>query len=334
MAAAPILVLSGGNALGAYHAGAWMAMEDAGVEPGWIAGSSIGAVTAAIIAGTPPGRREQALRRFWDRAASFDGMAAFVPEVLHRPLQFAEALSSRIFGSPGLFSLRMPDLTGADSRPSLFDAGAMRRLLNDLVDFGRLNNGPMRLSVVTVDLATGEETVFDNRAGGIELDHIMASTALLPDFPPVEVGGRLLVDGGLSANMPVDVVLDGTQQHIREERLTVFAVDLFPSAAPLPRGYAQAAQRQSDLIFASQSKKMLKAQAALWRDHLPGGDVLLLAYEALEEETPLKGFDFSIRSLARRWDAGARDMRAQIAVWRAFSGEEPGLTIHPPPQRK
>jgi NTE family protein len=334
MAVAPALVLSGGNALGAYHAGAWMALEAAGVEPGWISGASVGAVTAAIIAGTVPGQRGQALRRFWDQAASFRGVDAFVPEVFRRPLQMTEALSSRIFGSPGLFSLRAPDLTGADRRPGLFDAGAMRRLLADLIDFGRLDGGPTRLSVMTVDLATGEEHIFDSAEGPIALDHIMASAALLPDFPPVEVAGRLLVDGGLSANMPVDVVLNAALRRVTEERLAIFAVDLFPSAAPLPLGYAQASQRQSDLIFASQSKKMLKAQAALWRDHQPGGDVLLLAYEALQDETPLKAFDFSSHSLVRRWDAGMRDMQAQLAIWRALSHDTPGLTIHPPPKRR
>jgi NTE family protein len=324
--AAPVLVLSGGNALGAYHAGAWTALAAAGVEPRWVLGSSIGAVTAAIIAGTAPGEREPALRRFWDRAAVFDGVDALIPDLARRPLQYAQALGSRLLGRPGLFTLR-PDLTGADSRPGLFEASAMRRLIAELVDFGRLNGGPMRVSIVTVDLATGEETVFDSRDGGIEIDHIMASAALLPDFPPVEVAGRLLVDGGLSANLPVDRVLDEAFA-AAPEPLAIFAVDLFPSAAPLPRGLAQAAQRQSDLIFASQTKKMLTARALPWRDRLPGADVMLLAYEALAEETPLKGFDFSARSLARRWQAGAADMEAQLAVWRGLRGDRPGLAVH------
>ncbi len=328
--AAPVLALSGGNALGAYHAGAWTALEAAGVEPRWVLGSSIGAVTAAIIAGTAPGEREVALRRFWDRAASFDGMDALIPEMARRPLQYAQALGSRLLGRPGLFTLRPPDLTGRDGLPGLFEPSAMRCLLAELVDFGRLNGGPMRVSVVTVDLATGEEAAFDSHDGGIAIDHIMASAALLPDFPPVEVGGRLLVDGGLSANLPVDRVLDEAFA-AEAEPLAVFAVDLFPSAAPLPRGLAQAAQRQSDLIFASQTKKMLRARSLPWRDRMPGADVMLLTYEALEEETPLKGFDFSTRSLARRWRAGHADMEAQIAVWRGLRGDRPGLAVHARP---
>lgn len=324
---APVLVLSGGNALGAYHAGAWTALEAAGVEPRWVLGSSIGAVTAAIIAGTAPGQREAALRRFWDRAAAFDGIDALIPDLARRPLQYAQALGSRLLGRPGLFTLRPPDLTGMDSRPGLFEASAMRSLIAELVDLGRLNGGAMRVSIVAVDLASGEETVFDSQSGGIEIDHIMASAALLPDFPPVEVAGRLLVDGGLSANLPIDLVLDEAFA-AEAAPLAVFAVDLFPSAAPWPRGLAQAAQRQSDLIFASQTKKMLTARALPWRDRVPGADVMLLAYEALEEETPLKGYDFSARSLARRWQAGAADMAAQLAVWRGLRGDRPGLAVH------
>ena len=331
MATSPALVLCGGNALGAYHAGAWVALEDAGVEPCWIAGASIGAVTGAIIAGNPPGDRQRALGRFWDEATSFSVVDAFVPELVRRSAQFTQALSNRILGRPGLFLPRWPDVTGTDRRPGMFSALPMRRLLGGLIDFGRLNDGPIRLSVMTVDLATGDETIFDNRCGRLDLDHIMASTALLPDFPPVEIGERLLVDGGLSANMPVDAVLDEARRMTTPERLTVFAVDVFPSAAPLPRGFAQAAQRQNDLIFGSQSKKMLKAQMELWRDRVPGGDVLLLTYEALEEETPLKGFDFSTHSLKRRWAAGRRNMQATIEVWRALPGKAPGLTIHTAP---
>ncbi|MBW4022864.1 MAG: patatin-like phospholipase family protein [Proteobacteria bacterium] len=332
MAPPPILVLSGGNALGAYHAGAWTALEAEGIEPGWVAGTSIGAVTAAIIAGNAPGRRNAALRRFWDRAAALDGFQNLFPQPMRRPLQYAQALTSRLMGRPGLFTLRPPDLTGADARPGLFDAAAMKRLIAELVDFERVNTGPMRLTVVATDLASGEERVFDTRSGAVGIDHIMASTALIPDFPPVEIEARPLVDGGFSANLPVGLVLDETFSH-RADRLTVFAVDLFPSAAPLPRGLGEAAQRQNDLLFASQTRIALTSRETMWRGHEPGGDVMMLAYEALSEETALKGYDFAAGTLARRWAEGDRDMRAQVAVWHGLARNAPGLTLHPPPTR-
>src|SRR5271170_8484478 len=62
------LVLSGGGALGAYQAGAYSALEKCGVRPNWIAGTAIGAINAAIIAGNLPHERLVRLRQFWQEA--------------------------------------------------------------------------------------------------------------------------------------------------------------------------------------------------------------------------------------------------------------------------
>ena len=64
------LVLQGGGALGAYQAGVYEALAAAAIEIDWVAGISIGAVNAAIIAGNPPARRVERLREFWDRVSS------------------------------------------------------------------------------------------------------------------------------------------------------------------------------------------------------------------------------------------------------------------------
>jgi NTE family protein len=324
---APILVLSGGNALGAYHAGAWAALEAAEITPGWLVGTSIGAVTAAILAGSPPERRDAALRRFWHAAGAFDS-AGLLPPALRLPLQYGQALTARLLGRPALFNLRPPDLTGRDPRASLYDAEPMRRLLEELIDVGRLNAGDIRVTVVALDLASGEEAVFDTARARIGLDHVMASAALIPDFPPVEIGGRLLVDGGLAANLALHLVLEEALDRPRTERLTCFAADLFPAAASGPRGLLQLSQRQSDLIFASQTRRALHALTRLWQGQSPGADVFLLSYAALEEETALKGFDFSAGSLQRRRAAGERDMQRQIAAFRAGARDAPGLTVH------
>lgn len=325
--AAPALVLSGGNALGAYHLGACQALEAAGVEPGWVAGSSIGAVMAGIIAGNAPGERGAALARFWDAVAAFDGAAALLPALLRQPLQYAQALSARSLGHPPLFTLRPPDLAGADPRPGLYDLTPMRQLLAGLIDLDRLNGGALRLSVLAVDLASGQEVVFDTRRERIGLDHLMASAALIPNFPPIEINGRLLVDGGLSANLPVHLVLEET---LSSARTTCFAVDLFPLAAPLPHGLLQAMQRQNDLLYASQTTRAFHHLRRIWHGREPGADLFHLAYGAEANETALKGFDFAAGSLAMRKAAGERDMRAQLATWQAGAGSGPGLSIHPP----
>ena len=299
------------------------------MEPGWVAGASIGAVTAAIIAGNPRGRRSAALGRFWDSLAAFDGPAAFLPAPLRQPLQYVQVLSNRTLGHPPMFTLRPPDLAGTDPRPGLFDPAPMRRLLAELIDLGRLNDGSMRVSVLAVDLASGQEVAFDTSRSRISLDHVMASAALVPDFPPVEVEGRLLVDGGLSANLPIHLVMEEMSEASRDERMACFAVDLFPPAAPLPRGLLQAAQRQSDLTYASQTLRSLRHLQQLWQGWDPGADLFTLVYQAEQDETALKGFDFSASSLARRNAFGRRDMQMQIKNWRTRGNTGPGLAIHP-----
>ncbi len=320
-------MLSGGNALGAYHAGAWSVLEEAGVIPARIVGTSIGAITAAVIAGNQPGTRDAALQRFWHSASTFDPTAA-LPAAMRQPAQYMQAFASRLLGRPPLFTLRLPDLTGSDPRPSVFSVEPMRALVRELVDFDRLNSGEMRVTIVATDLACGEEVVFDTRAGRIELDHVMASAALIPDFPPVKVAGRLLVDGGLCANLPLHLVLEQGLDSEDAERLVCFAVDLFPLAAPLPRGVLQAAQRQNDLLYASQTSRTLSAMTRAWLGRQPGADIFLLTYEALKEESAIKGFDFSAGTLAQRRMAGRRDMRRQIERWRTSETGTLGLSLH------
>ena len=326
MPPAPVLVLGGGNALGAYHAGAWAALEEAGVLPAWVVGVSIGAVMGALIAGTAPEHRRQALHRFWARASAFDA-ATQLPALFRQPLQYSQALANRAFGWPPLFTLRPPDLGVGEEWPGLFDTGPMRRLLTELVDFDRLNGGAMRFTVAAVDLASGEEVVWDTTRQRVEIDHVMASAALIPDFQPVKVDGRLMVDGGLGANLPIHLVLEEALATEVTQRLACFAVDLFPLAAPLPRSVLQAAQRQSDLLFASQTHRALLAMVRRWEGREPGADLFITAYNALEAETALKGFDFSRGSLDRRSDAGLRDMRQLVALWRAKDASSSGLGI-------
>jgi NTE family protein len=324
--APPILVLSGGNALGAYHAGAWSALEAHSVTPKWLVATSVGAVTAAIIAGNAHGDRDAALQLFWKRAAVFDASGTF-PASFRLPYQYAQSLASKLLGRPPLFNLRPPDLSGSDARPSMFDAGPMRRLLAELVDVDRLNCGEMRVTVTATDLASGEEVVFDTNQQRVEIDHIMASGALIPDFPPVEIGGRLLVDGGFGANLPIHLVFDEVAAMAVGERSTCFAIDLFPLAAPPPRGVLQAAQRQTDLMFASQTNRTLRAAAHIWAGHEPCFDVFLMAYEDLDHETALKAFDFTAGTLERRRQAGRSDMQRQIERWRTHQASGPGLNI-------
>ena len=210
------LVLAGGVALGMYEAGAYAALhEHPELHPEWLAGSSIGAVTAALIAGNPPGRRVGRLREFWEATDPFPLMSSMLGQFSTGPFRQAQngasVLQTILFGRPSLFRPRLAlgFQLGARDVPALFDVGPMAERLAKMVDFDLLNNGPVRLAISCTDVITGERVVFDTGHGDrIGPLHVLASCALLPLFAPVEVEGRLLADGCLGANTPLDLVLD------------------------------------------------------------------------------------------------------------------------------
>lgn len=322
------LVMGGGNALGAYHGGVASALDAEGVWPHRVAGSSIGAVVGALLVGNPPERRVSAIREFWRQGAQPDGPASLVPEALRVPLHAAAALGTRLVGRPGLFYPRYAGLFGAGGNPSFYNLGPMRRTLEALVDFDRLNSGPVRLQVMSVDVETGEEVSFDTARERIGPDHILASAGLIPDYAPVEIGGRALVDGGLSDNVPADLVL----QEDPGGPLACFVADLYPGAVPRPRRVAVAAQRQSDLIFRSQTERTLRFMRQIWdlRDSPHPGAVYRLEYPDTPGEIAFKSYDFSRSSLRRRWAQGERDMRAALRLWREQPPAGRGLRLHSP----
>lgn len=228
-------------------------------------------------------------------------------------------------------------LPGLPQPIAVYDAEPLRWTLIELVDFGLLAAGEPRLSVIAVDVETGEEVVFDSARERIAPDHLLASTALIPDFPPVEIGGRLLVDGGLSSNVPMDIVLSAPS----EGDMVCFLVDPFPRSGARPQSWVDASERQSDLIYSSQTEHMLKRhiEADRLRRRLaeagldpPSGRVTMfrLEYAGGPDETSLKTWDFSRQALSRRQATGHADMRSVLNQWRSLPAGECGLTLHPP----
>jgi NTE family protein len=250
-----VLVLQGGGALGAYQAGVYQALAEAGVLPGWIAGISIGAINAALIAGNTPEYRLERLRTFWDRISS--GLLYKLDESVgfaRRTFNEASALLTAATGAPGFFAPRLPPpLPGWPSdfeRLSYYDTTPLRATLLELVDFDRLNNGDVRLSVGAVNVATGNFAYFDNCERTIGPEHIMASGALPPGFPPVEIDGEWYWDGGLVSNTPLQYVLDSRTPC----EMTVFQVDLFSAQGAVPMTMADIAQREKDIRFSSRTR--------------------------------------------------------------------------------
>lgn len=328
-----VLVLSGGNALGAFEAGVYQALHEQGLEPDWIVGASIGAINGALIAGSARQRRLDTLREFWcpggfgmgPTAAPWPGSIPGFPAIPGFPSmpelppgmevsrRTAAATWTMAAGRPGIFGPLLSSTNPwTDAKPSMFETEQLDATLKRLVDFDYLNTGACRLTVTAVDLGDGDDVVFDTDVHRIESFHIRASAALPVAFPAVEIDGRWLADGGLSANLPLDPVLASPSS-----RPTLcIAVDLLPLRQPLPTTLGDAAGRMQDLIFAAQSRRSIARWQAV---HAGRDDIALslvrLAYTEQANEVAGKALDFSGPTIEQRWSAGhRRGMRAVAAV--------------------
>lgn len=296
-----VLVLAGGNALGAYQAGVCQALHEGGIAPDWIVGTSAGAINGAILAGNALDAALAKLAAFW-RSDGLDWLQAW-PETWRRTIETSATL---LGGRPGLFRPLGTALLAAPT-PALYDTDPLAATLESCIDFKRLNGGATRYTAVAVDLESGAETAFDTNDRLIGAEHIRASAALPPAFPAVAVEGRLYVDGGLSANLPLDPVLSTPS-----DRPTLcIAVDLLPMRSGRPDTLGEMAARAQDLVFASQTRRTI----ARWRAQYAtdpayrGCSVTLaqLLYADQQREVAGKAMDFSPASIRQRWEHGLRD---------------------------
>lgn len=354
-----VLVLQGGGALGSYQAGAFQALCHAGFEPEWIAGISIGAINAAIIAGNDPDKRVPRLKEFWEMVSS---PVPWNPVSKHERARslFNETSAAFIatFGVPGFFLPRIPPAPlwppGSSQSLSYYDTAPLKKTLERLVDFDRINDLKTRLSVGAVGVTSGNFRYFDNHefkklGKTIGPEHIMASGALPPGFPSVVIEGEHYWDGGIASNTPLDFVLD--EETGRD--LLIFQVDLFSARGQLPQTLLEAAEREKDIRFSSRTrmntdknKQIHNARMAV-RDlisklpeelkndpsvqFLRNADkentvtVVHLIYKSKNYESSSKDYDFSHVGMVEHWGAGVRDvhlsMRHKEWLERPQSGE-------------
>jgi NTE family protein len=247
------LVLQGGGALGSYQAGVYEALASSEYLPDWVAGISIGAINAAIIAGNAPENRLKRLRGFWNGITTPTSLwpsALVGSPVLWQ--QNVSALTALMFGQPEFFTPRILQYWFSPEKfVSYYDTSALMVTLERLVDFDRINNAKdVRLSVGAVNVRTGQFAYFDSANITIRPEHIMASCALPPGFPPVEIDGEHYWDGGLFSNTPLGYVLDYSP---RRSRLT-FQVDVFQSHGRLPTNLDEVAERDKDIRYSSRTQ--------------------------------------------------------------------------------
>jgi NTE family protein len=250
-----ILLLQGGGALGAYHAGVYEGLAEAGREPTWVVGVSIGALTCALIAGNPPDKRVERLQAFWDRVSGYGPLGLPMWFESMRPaLNSLSAATVATFGSPGFFRPRVPPAflftSGGPEATSIYDTSPLIGTLKELVDFDLLNAGDVRVSLGTTNVTTGASTYFDSKTTRIGPEHVLASGALPPGFPAVEIDGEHYWDGGIVSNSPLNYLWD-------ERPLTtalILQVDLFKATGEMPRNLFEVAERLKDVQYSSKQR--------------------------------------------------------------------------------
>jgi len=332
-----VLVLQGGGALGAYQAGVYEGLARRDLAPQWVAGISIGAINAALIAGNPPERRVERLRQFWNEVSSlFAPLPAAPIDGLRTWINRSSAALVAAIGAPGFFHPHLvnPFLApaGTAAAISVYDTAPLRASLERLVDFDRLNDGSTRLTVGAVNVLTGNSVAFDSTQRRIGPDHIMASGALPPGFPPVVIDGDPYWDGGLVTNTPLQFVLDEQQR----EDLLVFQIDLFNARGPVPRDLADVEDRIKDIRYSSRtrlntdmlkrihdSKKALRALIDRLPENLADDPVVKplrrlaqeyattvvqLIYRQKPYEGGTKDFEFSRQTMLEHWASGLADV--------------------------
>ena len=361
------LVLQGGGALGSYQAGVYDELHKTAYPPGWVAGVSIGAINAALIAGNPPERRIERLREFWHLVSShlqppsLHGALGWLGEALEKPRTAFNQLSamwSALVGVPGFYEPRVPPpWLRADGDPralSFYDTAPLKRTLEKLVDFDLINAKRVRLSVGAVNVRTGNSEYFDNHRCRIGPEHILASGALPPSFGPVEIDGEAYWDGGIVSNTPLQYVLDAREG----KSLLVLQVDLFSARGMLPRNLGEVAQRHKDILYSSRTRynsnkvaQIANERRALREilDGLPAAtrkqpavqamiaalrgapvDIVQLIYRHKPYELESKDYEFSRTSVDEHWEAGRRDMCDTIhhPEWLKSSGLDDGVTLY------
>jgi len=365
------LVLQGGGALGAYQAGVYQGLGEAGIRADWIAGVSIGALNAALVAGNPPERRVERLHEFWDticRPAFFRPVAGAVEAAIdplgvnaRKAFNAFNAWRAMVEGQQGFFVPRGLQSWWLQNVPpgeaSFYDTSPLKATLEKLVDFDRLNSGETRVSVMAVNAHTGNLEVFDN--GGsqrrrLHPEHFMASAALPPGFPPVEVGGAYFWDGGLVSNTPLSLVLDGD----RCDTLA-FQVDLWSARGPLPTNVYDAQERAKDVQYSSRTRlitdqiareqaerKLLRellervptakrrsdpvCQEAARRSTDHRFTVIHLIYQEKEWDGVSKDYEFGPLTMRNHWESGLEDVRRSLAHkhWLALPPEDRPFVTH------
>jgi NTE family protein len=352
-----VLVFQGGGALGAYQAGVYEGLHEAGVEPDWLIGTSIGAINATIIAGNRPEDRLMRLQEFWRRVEHSSTLETLstIPWV-GSSLPNWNTLAAGIAGffKPNPLAFMGWHMPLAADAAGYYSTAPLQQTLNELVDFSRVAECTPRLTVGAAKVRTSEMRYFDSRDMPLTVRHVMASGALPPAFPPVRIDGDLYWDGGILSNTPVEAIFDDNPRR----NSLVFAVHIWNSDGPEPESIWQVTHRQKEIQYSSRAITHIVRQkqihrlrhiiaeltrrvpehernSALVREMSAYGcltrmHVVRLLAPRLDGEDHTKDIDFSRTGIRRRWEAGLADARKSLeaAPWEADVDPIEGFYLH------
>jgi NTE family protein len=352
-----VLVLQGGGALGAFQVGVYQALHEAGIEPDWVIGTSIGAINASLIAGNTVPHRLARLLEFWRRVEhnGWQKALAAVP-FAGRFAATCATLTQGIgaFFTPNPWALGGLHMPLGPEAAAYYSTDALRTTLRDLVDFRLINGGNCRLTVGAANVRTSEMRYFDSRDMELDVRHVMASGALPPGFPAIRIGEDLYWDGGLLSNTPVEAVFDDNP---RRDSL-VFAVHIWNPHGREPGTIWDVMNRQKDLQYCSRALSHITRQKQLhrlrhiiaematrlpeelrhdpemraWASHgcLTRMHVVRLLAPNLDGEDHTKDIDFSAAGIRARREAGYEHTQRvlRMAPWQTPSDGIEGFILH------
>jgi NTE family protein len=352
-----VLVLQGGGALGAYQVGVYQALHEAGIEPDWVVGTSIGAINASLIAGNPVAQRMERLLEFWAGVEHSDwqnslGAWPGIGSMMANWMTMAGGLKGFFQPNPLAFIGQHTPL--GPEAAGYYRTTPLRDTLNRLVDFALVQQNSCRLTVGAANVRTSEMTYFDSRDMQLGVEHVMASGALPPAFPAVRVGADLFWDGGILSNTPVEAIFD---DYPRRSSL-VFAVHLWNPHGPEPSNLWEVTNRQKDVQYSSRALSHILKQKQLHRmrhivaeltkklppelradpevaDYASYGcltqmHIVRLLAPRLDNEDHTKDIDFSRGGIRQRREAGYVHTKGILALepWNTPVEKIEGVVLH------
>ena len=354
-------MLQGGGALGAYQVGVYQALHEAGVEPDWVIGTSIGAINGAMIAGNPVQARLDRLNAFWRRVEH----SPFLAASSHLPPPFGAMFpnwTTITAGVEGFFRPNPLAFLGLNvplppDAAGYYSTQPLSKTLSGLVDFSEINAGRTRLTIGAANVHSRALRYFDSRDMEVSVRHVMASGALPPAFPAVRIDGELCWDGGILSNTPVEAVFDDKPRR----NSLVFAVHLWNPCGAEPESMRQVMNRQKELQYSSRAVSHIQRQQQIHRlrhivaelsARLPASEladpdvremasygcltrmhVVRLLAPMLKGEDHTKDIDFSSSGIKRRREAGYAHARRVLdeEPWKADFGPLEGFVLHEAP---